>query len=398
MKKFILSVIAILIALGSGSSALAAPSEFSFQASMNRTVLAVGETIQLRLTFYGTQSVGVPSVPDIKGFNLRYVGPATRVSIINGKVSSSITHLFNLTATEPGKYNIGPFSMGYKGDVYTTQAIPVEVVKGAVPPPTVTRSVKQLPPPQQVNGSVDDRVFITLTSEKNKIYVNEIVPISVNLYVSGLSMRDIQYPQFPHENFSVNDFTKPSQSPQVLKGVMYEVLKFDSSMYGTTPGDFTVGPVTIQGNVISRAPLSRRGSIMDDDDFFNSFFDRMQVYPVSLESDPLKITVLPLPQENKPENFSGAVGNFDFDYQVTPKKVKVGDPVTIMFTVKGKGNLNSVNITGMMDNDDFKVYQPHVVKQEDGTKVFEQVIIPKKEGQKQLPETDFSYFDPSQTK
>jgi hypothetical protein len=29
-----------------------------------------------------------------------------------------------------------------------------------------------------------------------------------------------------------------------------------------------------------------------------------------------------------------------------------------MFTVKGKGNLNSVNITGMMDNDDFKVYQP----------------------------------------
>jgi hypothetical protein len=52
---------------------------------MNRTVLAVGETIQLSLTFYGTQSVGVPSVPDIKGFNLRYVGPATRVSIINGK-------------------------------------------------------------------------------------------------------------------------------------------------------------------------------------------------------------------------------------------------------------------------------------------------------------------------
>jgi hypothetical protein len=38
-------------------------------------------------------------------------------------------------------------------------------------------------------------------------------------------MRDIQYPQFPHENFSVNDFTKPSQSPQVLKGVMYEVLE-----------------------------------------------------------------------------------------------------------------------------------------------------------------------------
>ena len=48
----------------------------------------------LYLTFIGSQDAPQPDISPVDGIKITYVGPATKMSIVNGKVSQSITHTY----------------------------------------------------------------------------------------------------------------------------------------------------------------------------------------------------------------------------------------------------------------------------------------------------------------
>src|SRR5262249_40120157 len=64
--------------------------------------------------------------------------------------------------------------------------------------------------------------------------------------------------------------------------------------------------------------------------------------PITVQSEPLHLEVLPLPDAGKPADFSGAVGTFDLHVSASPRELKAGDPVTITTTVEGDGNLAAI--------------------------------------------------------
>ena len=101
---------------------------------------------------------------------------------------------------------------------------------------------------------------------------------------------------------------------------------------------------------------------------------------------------MPLPEEGAPVDFGGSVGDFQFNLHASPTEVKVGDPITLRLTITGEGNFKTVNFPALDFRADFKVYQPEV-RQGESSKTFEQVIIPKNENIKQIPEVRFSFFD-----
>jgi hypothetical protein len=100
-----------------------------------------------------------------------------------------------------------------------------------------------------------------------------------------------------------------------------------------------------------------------------------------------------MPEEGKPQGFSGAIGQFNFEMSASPSEVHVGDPVTVRMIVTGD-NLKSVTLSGLKDLSDFKLYDPQI-KEENGSKILEQVVIPSKAGTLEIPAQTFSYFDTS---
>ena len=394
MKRYRYFKISVLILSLCCIAAASFAQHIRFELRVDKNVVPLGSSIQLDLAFYGTQNISAPELPEIEGFETRYLGPSTRMSIVNGKASTSISHIYKLIATRTGIFEIGPFHQGYRGEVYTSNSVKVEVFKGPAPP--TTKKFKQ----HSERTNVRDRVFLIMETGKKNAYINEDIPVSIKLYIDNVAVKGVQYPEFQHKGFSANEFGKPKQTPQALKGVMYDVLEFETTVYGVRPGEFTLGPATMEGSISVPQTHRRRSPFGDplDDSFLGSFFGNVETYPISLESEMAQVTVLGLPEEGKPEGFKGTVGSFDMNVLLKPRKVKAGDPITLTMTVSGEGNMNTVYAPQLGNEANFKVYKPKVIKQTKNLKIFEQVLIPKKEGIKEVPSVSFDYFDPVRKK
>ena len=128
----------------------------------------------------------------------------------------------------------------------------------------------------------------------------------------------------------------------------------------------------------------------------------MQAHPTTLFSEPQTIRVLPLPTQNVPESFGGAVGEFSLKVNAGPTNVAVGDPLTLKVQITGRGRLEAVTLPPQPQWREFKAYPPsRNVESKDplglsGTATFEQVLIPQNHEIKFLPPLEFSYFDPNQ--
>ena len=231
--------------------------------------------------------------------------------------------------------------------------------------------------------------------------MNELIPITVKLYVNQMNVSDIQLPAFSQEGFSKIEFKEPKQYKETVGGLTYDVLEFRTNLYATKPGDYKVGPARIKCNIVVKKRIT--GAMRDDmfgndqalrDSFFDDFLARYEKRPIELKSDEVHLIVSQLPSEGRPKDFSGAVGDYQFIFEASPAKVKTGDPVTVRMTINGTGNFNTVLSPKLEAIDDFKAYEPEVKTQEN-SKTFTQVLIPQTEKITQIPKASFSYFDPA---
>jgi hypothetical protein len=203
--------------------------------------------------------------------------------------------------------------------------------------------------------------------------------------VSGIGIRDIQYPEFSHDGLSSGEFGKPKQYQESKGGIRYDVVEFNTTIFGTKTGELSLGPAKLQANLVIKQQRRRRLSVFDD--FFG-----YSTEPVELDSERIALEVMPLPEEKRPDGFGGAVGDFDFNIEVSPREVKTGDPLTLKMTVTGNGNFSTVTSPKLDAAEDFKMYEPQV-KSNKSKKVFEQILIPLSDAVKEVPEIDFSYFN-----
>lgn len=365
------------------SSAYAKETAFEISADSRR--VSLGQGLELSLTFEGTQNIPAPELSNLDGFQARYLGPSTRMSIVNGQVSSSITHIYSLLPIKAGVFKIGPLKFDYQGDSYVSNVIEVEVMASGQPLPPASPENQ----PQGLSQDINDRVFLVLQPQKTRVYLNEAITLKIKLYVNGLSLRDIEYPQFDHEGLSIGKFSQPKQYRENLGGVNYEVVEFNTQIFALRPGELKIGPASLRCNLLVRNQSRRRGL----DDFFEDFFDSYQNYPLNPQSADIPLTVMPLPQEGRPADFSGAVGNFDFQLEASPRELKAGDPVTLKGMILGRGNFSTVKIPKMESSPDFKVYEPQV-KKEDDSRAFEQVVMPLSDKVKEIPRISFNFFNP----
>ncbi|MBF0569911.1 MAG: protein BatD [Candidatus Omnitrophica bacterium] len=382
--KLLVSIVVscVLCFVSLGSTAIA--EDISFEVTVDSAKIPLGSAGQLSLTVHGAQDLDRIDLPAIDGFEARYIGPSTQVSVVNGEYSSSKTFRYMLLPLKEGTFTIPSIDVTIKGQTYHSQPLAVQVLP-------VSADAGGSGAPDQ--HSLVDRVHMIIATPRTRCYVNEELPLVIKMYVKDLPLRSISLPDIRQEGFVLSEYGQPRQYEETLQGQKFSVIEYLTRLTPVKTGVVKVGPAVVSAELVMKTNVRRNpfSSIGLDDDFFSGLFGGSQTTPVTITALPLDLEVLDLPSEGVPADFSGAVGRFTFDATVTPAQVKVGDPLTLRLTVSGVGNLKGVKMPSVKDAR-FKIYEP-LIKDQDGQKVLEQVIIPVKDDIRDVPALSFSYFD-----
>jgi hypothetical protein len=359
--------------------------DISVSASVDNNEVTLGEAITLTVQVQGTRAAGAPALPKIEGIQGRYIGPSTRISVIQGQSSVSVDYSYSLLGLKTGEFTIPSLEVKYRNQTYRTDPIKIKVVPGDSQDSKPTTTAEQ----------IKRYVQLAVSTKRKTAYLNEGIPLLIQLFIrSGVDIRNIRYPTFPSAGFSVLPFEKPTQRDTIIQGVRFRAINFRATVYPVTCGELALGPAELNCDLMVTRSQSRS---TPSDPFFDDFLNRRARYSITVKSDPYTIEVKPLPELGRPESFSGAVGQYSLKVSAKPTALKVGEPITLTMIVKGQGNIDAVTIPRIADLSQFKVYDPQISVQKQGNageKTFEQVLIPRSDSVKAIPEIWFSYFDP----
>ena len=363
---------------------IALAEDVSFEATVNSNKVSLSDMVELTLSVHGAKGdVSVVPLPSIDGFDTRYVGPATKFTIVNGVSSNEHSFIYNLFPSKVGHYQIPSVSLSLDGQTYQSSPIDIEVVDKPVESSNPEESAGTVS-----EGSINDKVFMRVFIAPQEVYVGEQTPLLMKVFVNGLSLQLASVPTVNPDGFTADATANMRKSKEIINGVNYESLIFDTNIYPTKTGMINVGPFQAQGELVYRMKQSN--------DIFGDLFANTQSRPITLHAPAISLHVLPLPSEGKPQDFSGAVGQYDFKASVSPVSVKVGDPITLHMAITGQGHLKDLVLPVFSDSR-FKTYDPQT-KDTESSKVLEQVIIPTDKNITEVPALSFSYFDPQEKK
>ena len=369
----------------------------TFFASVDHSQISIDDQFGLSFTFSANSVNGLKNFtpPELSNFMI-LSGPnqSTSMEFVNGASSASITYSYYLKAKAIGKYNIGSASIEYDGKTYKSDPISVEIVKGA--------PVNKQNQEPSVDSQIADNLFIKAFADKQKAYLGEQVTVTYKLYTrlniaSQMSVSKIpQYHGFWAEELETSNnilfSTEVVNGKQFRVGVLKKVALFPSQS-----GELSVTPFELNVPVLVQ---KKKKSNNFFDDFFNDPFGRGQTVDYSAKSNTLKIDVVPLPSEGKPESFNGVVGDFTLNSSLDKTKTKTDEPVSLKIDIKGNGNIKLIDVPEVKLPPGMEKYEPKVSEQIDrtgklsGKKSIEYLIVPRTPGEKQIPAITFSFFNP----
>lgn len=365
----------------------------SFTASLDRETITVGETATMTLTFEGGDPKGMPALPAIPNLRMAGGGTSRNVSIANGQMSSSTSQSFVLTPTQPGEYTIPAMTAQIGNETFTSQPLKLTAVKAAAAP---------TPPPGSENFA-----FLKIVVPKKEIFVGEVETVELQTFVrDNLHNAEniLQWcdspngPSLKAEGFTVIKTGHARWRRAQVGNASYVLATLVAAISPLKAGPLKIGSSDAQIGVQVVLPGQRPR------DPFSAFFGgpAVEEKQVSLTAEPETVNVLPLPREKVPADFNGAVGTFAMNVTAGPTNVATGDPITVRIQLTGRGVLDTLTLPEQAAWRDFKTFPPtSKVESTDplgvqGSKTFEQVILPQSTDIKQLPPVTFSYFDAEQ--
>ena len=379
--RFTLKTLAVLlVALFTGAVFAA-----SFTAALDRDAITLGENVTLSLKFDGVQPSDAPAIPDIAGLQFQYIGPSSSFTFINGQTSSSITYNYTVTAQHDGQFTIPALRADINGQPFISLPLTLTVSKVAAPP--------------AANLDAGDQVaFMKFVFPKNKVYVGEAVVGRLELYLRDdvQNFGNFQLTASPTDGFNAGKNAEPpNQRRRVQIGNhSYVVIPIAVPLTAIQTGQLTLGPFTASAVVVT--PSQNQGG----DPFFR-MFNQGEQKQVTLATEPFTVESLPLPEQNKPANFSGAVGDFMLTVSAGPTTLTVGDPITVRVQISGSGALDAITLPTQDTWNNFKTYPPTTKLETtdqlgfQGTKTFEQIVSPLNSDVQELPPFTFSFFNPN---
>lgn len=376
MKKFIIAIVLIVC-----NSLLA---QVQFEAKVSKNTLGLNE--RLRVDFTMNIDGDNFNQPSFEGFRI-IAGPSQQVSQswINGKSSFEKTYSYYLLPQQKGNLVIKQASIEYNGQVYKTSPIKINV----------TNAVQEARDPNDApQVSADDNIYLVADISKTNPYINEPITVVYKLYFSynvGISnWRELDKPKY-NDFWSQNiDIKQLVGEEGMFKGEKYRfVVLRKTVLYPQKSGKLVIEPLALDIDV--QLPTNRR-------DMFGRVVVTNGNKRVSAGSK--TITVKALPEAGKPEDFSGAVGKFDFRVTTSKTDLKSGESTNLIVSVSGNGNMKLFNLPKPEVPNSLEMYDPvhneqvnTVLSGMSGKISDSYTIIPQFKGKYPIKPMHFSYFD-----
>jgi hypothetical protein len=378
----------------------------SVTAVLSNSEAAVGETVQLQIRVKGSRSADAPEKIAVDGLEIDRTGTSQHFEMNNFNVTASVIYDYTILPMKAGTFKIPSQTIRLGSNALHTPELTLNVADS--PGRSSSSRSNREAQPENANRLV----FAELVVPKKVAFIGEMVPAEIRLGFDPRARPElVDAPEIAGQGFTTQKLQQSQHDLETINGKSYEVVTFKTAIAATRTGRFEIGPVKAKARVSvpRRQPAARsrpRSPFdlfnLDDpfsDPFFADPFGRLaERREVEMESEPATFEVKPLPP-NAPPNFSGAVGNFAMTTEAKPKRVQVGDPITVISTVSGRGNFDRVNAPALEDDHGWHKYpSSSKFKQDDevgisGAKTFETVISPN-EKKPALPPLVFSYFDP----
>jgi len=359
--------------------------QVTFEAKVSKRRLGLNE--RLRIDFEMNENGDNFNPPSFSNFQV-VSGPQQAVSRswVNGVQSFSKTYTYFLTPKIKGKVTIGQAVVTIGGEIYKTTPVEIEV----------TNSVKKPNDPNNVDNILDGNIHLVAEVSKSAPYLNEGITVIYKLYFRNpISVSDVSELESPSYGDFWSHLIKIGRAEINMrgsyKGEPYnEVIWRKAVLYPQKTGKLVLEPLTL--NLSLSIPSNRR------DLFGRRIMTQTQK---TITTGEKVIAVKDLPQNNKPENFSGAVGQFDFDVILNKDLLKASESFQAKIKVKGEGNLKLFNLPTINVPNTLEVYEPEhdekvkiTISGMQGTIEDNYTIVPQFQGKYPIPSIQFSYFDP----
>ncbi len=373
--------------------------EIVFSASVNKKQVALNDYVQLTYTIKNAE-LNQFQQPDFSKFKI-LSGPnqSTSMQIVNGRMSSSLSLSYLLQPKQVGKITIVPAKFTYKGKNFESNSVTVEAVKAA------NGGNNQSSGGQQSQGNtIADNVYIRAFVDKSSVYQGEQVTVTFKLY-TRLQIVNYGVDKMPaFTGFWSNDIEYPQQltaKKEMVDGVAFNVATIRKvALFPQRDGTLSIDPLEMEAAVRIKQQNNRKRRSVFDDFFFDDFFGGYKDVKHKMRTNKINVKVKPLPRKNKPSNFTGAVGQFSFDTELSESETKVNEPLSFKIKISGTGNVKLVDAPEIDLPKDFEAYDPKITENFPkgsnpvrGSKTYEYLLIPRRPGEYRLPSVYFSYFD-----
>tara|TARA_Y100000385_G_scaffold290242_1_gene362616 strand:+ start:1928 stop:3688 length:1761 start_codon:yes stop_codon:yes gene_type:complete len=360
-----------------------AMSQVKFEAKTSKTQLGVNERLRIDFTMNEDGDNFIP--PSFENFKV-VGGPSQSInnSWVNGVRSFSKSYTYFLAPKKRGVFTIGQSSIEIDGITYKTSPIKIKV----------TAAVDIPKDPNDPNYIASESIHLVAEVSTTNPYLNEPVSVIYKLYVAENTgvrnwseLDSPRYNDFWSQNIEVK---RQNVKEGKYKGENYRYVVLKKTvLYPQKTGKLSIEPLTLDVSV--EVPSKRR-------DVFGRLM--MTTRNRTVTAGKRTIDVKPLPSNGKPNDFSGAVGSFEFNITSNKNTLKATEAFDLKLEISGKGNLKLFKLPKPNLPSALEVYEPeHSEKVSTslsgmrGSISDTYTIVPNAQGRYPIPTVSFSYFD-----
>jgi hypothetical protein len=363
--------------------------DFNLEATVSEKIIFIGEqfSITVEVQSSSSRNVSMPTLPDIRGVGVLSSTPSrsTSISIVNGRTQTSTAYTFTMIARERGQHTIPPITVEIDGETHRTDPIQIEVTERG----NLAREGGQQLPDIFIEVNVDDN---------NPVPGQQIVATLDLFFKQGIEITSFQ----PSAGWRTDGFWKeqlqntrhPEAESVILDGVRYrKATLIRYALFPSRSGELTLASFPL--NVGIRTQPSRN-------DRFGSFFGSgTNQRRVSVESEPVHISVQPLPVPERPSVMMNAVGDLQVERRLNRTEVETGETLELITTIEGTGNIPLVRRPNFQLPEGVDLYTPQENSNVErqgmnirGEKTFTELMVARAPGRFEIPAEDVAIYDP----
>lgn len=373
----------------------------NFTATVSKNPVTQGENFQL--TFTVDEQASNFQAPSFSAFNV-LSGPSTsqQTSIVNGKMSYSLSYTYVLSAKKKGSYFIAPAKIDAGGKTLSSNRIKVLVVEPseAEKQRRANQKQKEQQQAQQAKDLINKNFYVKLRVDKSSVYQGEQLTATYVLYVHqdlDAKLKDYELPVFNGFWTQDIDVDNIQWKREIVNGVPFRSKVFKKViLYPQYSGKIKIEPLKLDVAVnLQIAGGGRRRSMFDD--IWNR--GNYKTFEETVTSNSVNVNVKELP-DPQPLDFTGAVGNLEVQTWIDKTETSTNDPITLKVKISGNGNLKLLDPLELEFPPDFEVYEPKLVDNSrvtgngtSGNIIFEYLVIPRNPGEYKIDPITVSWFD-----